>query len=186
MRRLAHLAVGLSLLCAPLGALAQTAYYPLILNGAQPQQLPSTSPLLTRAPTTSNSSLRLPHGTAPSSPVNGDVWTTTAGLFARINGSTIGPFNTGAGNVSTSGGITTNGMSYWASATGLASTAAPTNGQVLIGSSGAPPALATLTAGSGVTITNAAGSITIAASSSGGATDSFARAVLIMANFGGL
>lgn len=36
-------------------------------------------------------SLRVPHGTAPSSPVDGDIWTTTAGLFIRINGSTIGP-----------------------------------------------------------------------------------------------
>lgn len=35
--------------------------------------------------------LNVPHGTAPSSPVNGDMWTTTAGLFVRINGSTVGP-----------------------------------------------------------------------------------------------
>jgi hypothetical protein len=35
--------------------------------------------------------LLLPHGTAPNSPVNGDLWTTTAGLYARINGSTVGP-----------------------------------------------------------------------------------------------
>lgn len=39
-----------------------------------------------------------------------------------------------------------------------------TNGQLLIGSTGAHPAFGTLTAGSGVTITNGAGSITIAAS----------------------
>lgn len=31
---------------------------------------------------------RLPHGAAPSSPVDGDMWTTTAGLFVRINGVT--------------------------------------------------------------------------------------------------
>jgi len=30
----------------------------------------------------------LPHGAAPTSPVNGDMWTTTAGLFVRINGVT--------------------------------------------------------------------------------------------------
>jgi hypothetical protein len=36
-------------------------------------------------------SARLPHGTAPSSPVDGDVWTTTAGLYARINAGTVGP-----------------------------------------------------------------------------------------------
>lgn len=37
-------------------------------------------------------SLNLPHGTAPSSPSNGDVWTTTGGLYSRINGSTVGPY----------------------------------------------------------------------------------------------
>ena len=40
---------------------------------------------------TTRSSLRVPHGTAPTSPVNGDIWTTTAGLFVRINGVTVGP-----------------------------------------------------------------------------------------------
>lgn len=33
-------------------------------------------------------SLNLPHGTAPSSPASGDVWTTTGGVFANINGTT--------------------------------------------------------------------------------------------------
>jgi hypothetical protein len=35
--------------------------------------------------------LRLPHGAAPAAPVNGDVWTTAAGLFVRVNGATVGP-----------------------------------------------------------------------------------------------
>jgi hypothetical protein len=37
-------------------------------------------------------SMNLPHGVAPTSPANGDLWTTTSGLYARINGSTVGPF----------------------------------------------------------------------------------------------
>lgn len=40
------------------------------------------------ASTTSLSSLRIPHGSAPSSPVNGDHWTTTSGVYDRINGVT--------------------------------------------------------------------------------------------------
>lgn len=32
--------------------------------------------------------LRIPHGVAPTSPVDGDMWTTTAGLFVRVNGVT--------------------------------------------------------------------------------------------------
>jgi hypothetical protein len=40
------------------------------------------------AATTALASLRVPHGAAPSSPVDGDIWTTTAGMFVRINGVT--------------------------------------------------------------------------------------------------
>ena len=47
-----------------------------------------------------------------------------------------------------------------------------TNGQIPIGSTGANPVLATITAGSGVSVTNGAGSITIAATGSGGTVTS--------------
>lgn len=40
------------------------------------------------AATTTLSSLRLAHGTAPSSPVDGDVWTDTTSAKVRINGTT--------------------------------------------------------------------------------------------------
>jgi len=40
------------------------------------------------AATASLAPLRIPHGTAPTSPTNGDMWSTTAGLFIRINGVT--------------------------------------------------------------------------------------------------
>jgi len=43
--------------------------------------------------------LNIPHGVAPTTPVNGDAWTTTAGLFARINGTTVGPFPQNAASV---------------------------------------------------------------------------------------
>lgn len=53
------------------------------------------STVITKATATGGSGLRLPHGTAPTSPVNGDIWTTSAGgLYARINGTTVGPLNT--------------------------------------------------------------------------------------------
>lgn len=58
--------------------------------------------------------------------------------------------------------LTAKSMLYTDGTSILTSTAAPTNGQLLIGSTGAIPVLATLTAGSGITITNAAGAITIA------------------------
>ena len=40
------------------------------------------------ATSTTSAGLNIPHGTAPTSPANGDVWTTTTGFFARINGAT--------------------------------------------------------------------------------------------------
>ncbi len=49
--------------------------------------------LTTVASGTGSSGFNLPHGAAPSSPVNGDMWTTTSGLFVRINGSTVGPLS---------------------------------------------------------------------------------------------
>lgn len=49
--------------------------------------------LKTAAATSSTAGFNIPHGTAPDSPVNGDIWTTTEGFYARINGSTVGPFD---------------------------------------------------------------------------------------------
>ena len=54
------------------------------------------------ATATSAASIRMPHGTAPTSPVDGDWWTTTSGAYVRINGATVGPLGAGGG-----GGITT-------------------------------------------------------------------------------
>lgn len=56
-----------------------------------------TGLVLTPASATGGAGLRLPHGSAPTSPVNGDIWTTTAGLYARINSATVGPFAASAG-----------------------------------------------------------------------------------------
>lgn len=40
-----------------------------------------------------STSLRIPHGVTPPALTDGDMWTTTAGLFVRINGSTVGPLS---------------------------------------------------------------------------------------------
>jgi hypothetical protein len=59
-------------------------------------------------------------------------------------------------------GLTANSFLYSGTAGLLSTTAAPTNGQLLIGSTGAAPVAAALTQGTGITVTNGAGSITIA------------------------
>lgn len=68
------------------------------LDGATPS---SSTALIVPASTTGVSSLRIPHGAAPTSPVDGDWWSTTAGFFGRVNGSTVGPFGTGGGGSGT-------------------------------------------------------------------------------------
>lgn len=67
-----------------------------------------TGELVTAPVATSGSGLNLPPGAAPTSPVNGDVWTTSAGLYAQINGSTIGPFSAGGSPGGSSGQVQTN------------------------------------------------------------------------------
>jgi hypothetical protein len=52
------------------------------------------------ASSTGRANLNLPHGTAPTSPVNGDIWTTNSGLYVQISGSTVGPLSTGGGGSS--------------------------------------------------------------------------------------
>src|SRR5271167_2145151 len=58
-------------------------------------------------------------------------------------------------------GLTANSFIYSGTGGLITSTAAPTNGQLLIGSTGAAPVANTLTAGTAISITNGAGSITI-------------------------
>ncbi|WP_257556395.1 hypothetical protein [Sphingobium sp. CFD-2] len=72
---------------------------PLVIQSGQIKKLPSATALQLNAPTTANSSLNLPHGTAPTSPNDGDCWTTTAGLYCRISGATVGPYATGLSSI---------------------------------------------------------------------------------------
>jgi hypothetical protein len=55
-----------------------------------------TGGIITAPSATYSAGINLPPGTAPTLPIDGDLWTTTAGLYARINGSTIGPLGTAA------------------------------------------------------------------------------------------
>jgi hypothetical protein len=74
--------------------------------------------LITVASATGGAGFNMPHGAAPSSPTNGDLWTTTAGLFARINGATVAY---GAGTVTGSGAA--NSLAVWTSTTAVGTVA---------------------------------------------------------------
>lgn len=54
-----------------------------------------TGPLITAPSTAINAGLNVPSGIAPTTPNNGDIWTTSAGIFVRINGATVGPLSSG-------------------------------------------------------------------------------------------
>jgi hypothetical protein len=97
---------------------------------------------------------------------DGHTVTPTAGVINISGGNnltttgTVGP-NTATISLS---GITQHSLQVGGASNALTQLGVATNGQLAIGSTGADPVLATLTAGTGVTITNGAGSITIAAS----------------------
>lgn len=52
--------------------------------------------LVTTPSSTAQSGFALAIGLAPTSPNDGDIWTTSSGLFVRIGGATIGPLGQGA------------------------------------------------------------------------------------------
>lgn len=106
---------------------------------------------------------------------NSSTWTSCGGGSGAFDAVTVNPgdVNVTAGDVILAAGdvtLTTGAINVAAyaaagvvvnSAAGLLSTSAGTDGQILISSTGLAPAWATLTAGGGITITEAAGAITI-------------------------
>lgn len=92
---------------------------------------------------------------------NGTNWVASTSTFADTYSASSLLYSNGANTVT--GLSTANSATLVTSSAGVPSwTSSMTNGQVLIGSTGATPTPATLTAGTNISITNAAGSITIA------------------------
>lgn len=91
---------------------------------------------------------------------NGTNWLASTSTFADTYSASSLLYSNGANTVT--GLATANSATLITNSTGVPSwTSSMTNGQLLIGSTGATPTLANLTAGSGISITNGAGSITI-------------------------
>jgi len=94
---------------ASISGYATTASVDLKANIASPT---FTGLVTTQASAAGTAGFRIPHGSAPSAPVSGDIWTTTAGLFYRINGATVSPATLAGGTftglVSTPASTTTN------------------------------------------------------------------------------
>jgi hypothetical protein len=193
-RMLAALALaGLSLATAASGA----ADKPLVIESGKIKQLPASTTLQVNASGTGAASINIPHGTAPTSPSNGDCWTTTSGLSCRINGATVGPYGTGSGSaiISKDEGSTLTSATSAFDFTGGGVTASNTGGAVTVnipGSAGitAKDEGSTLTSalssldfvGSGVTATNTGGAVTVTVAGGGGGTTTNA---LTITNTGG-
>lgn len=92
--------------------------------------------------------------------------TPAAGVITMHGGNNISTSGAGSTVTYNVSGTTNHSLQLGNASASLSSLGVATNGQLPIGSAGADPVLATITAGTGVTVTNGAGSITIAASGS--------------------
>jgi trimeric autotransporter adhesin len=110
----------------------------------------------TGAVTVSNTGVLSVAGTTGEVVVSGSTGNVTLSLPQAIATSSSPTF----ANLTLSG-LTAKSFLYSGTGGALTTTSAPTNGQILIGSTGAAPAASTLTAGSGISISNGAGSVTI-------------------------
>lgn len=65
-----------------------------------------TGKLVTTAPGVATAGFNLTPGTTPSTPINGDLWTTSGGLFIRVNGSTVNLIGASAASFAATSPIT--------------------------------------------------------------------------------
>lgn len=120
---------------------------PLLIGGGT-----LTGKLITAASTTNGAGFNLPPGTAPTSPANGDLWSTSSGVYARVNGVTIDLVGGTAPSItvgSTAVLSGTAGAVLWNNAGTLANSGISINtaGNVAIGGSSATTARALLIGG---------------------------------------
>lgn len=120
---------------------------------------------------------------ASSISITGNSGGALTGNSFTFTGGTTGLTFAGAGTTETLGGtlvvanggtgattFTAHSILLGQGTSAITALGAATNGQIPIGSTGVDPVLSTITAGSGITVTNGAGSITIAASGGAGMT----------------
>ena len=94
--------------------------YDASTNTLAVEKITATGLVSTPASSTSSAGLRVAHGAAPTTPTNGDIWTTTAGIYVRINGVTVGPLGAAGGGAGTKTYATLTPMTSQPPATGYA------------------------------------------------------------------
>lgn len=107
-----------------------------------------TGRLVTAASTANRAGFSIPLGIAPSSPVDGDLWLTSSGIFVQVNGSTVGPLASSASLVmlvgTTSIGSGTDKGLLYNSAGKLGNIGTANNGVAITNGSGVPSIATTL------------------------------------------
>lgn len=106
----------------------------LVLTGAA--QIVTNKNITTLASSNLSATFNIPHGTPPTAPKDGDIWTTSGGIYARVSGVTVGPlaaeqtsyvtsFNTRTGAITLLPTDVTNALGYtpWNTATNLTTSA---------------------------------------------------------------
>ncbi len=108
-------------------------------------------------------------GGAPIEIINGNAGTATpvAGAVNIVGGSNINTVGGGSTLTVNVSGTTNNSLQLGNVGGSLTSLGAATNGQIPIGNTGNPPTLATITPGSGITISSGAGTISVSSSAGG-------------------
>ena len=117
--------------------------------------------------TSTGATLTLFPGVAPSTPGNGDIWTTSAGIYTRVNGVTVGPLSAGGGSplsVYDEGSLLTAAAdSINFTGAGITASVSGTNVQITVpGGAGGTPATTTTTLTASVTTGTAGASTTYA------------------------
>jgi hypothetical protein len=101
--------------------------------------------------TTANAGLNIAHGVAPTTPVNGDIWTTTSGFFWRQNGFTKQAANLGDNQTFTNATLTFgNSTAAGTISVGSGATISGSTKTINIGTAGVAGSTTTVTIGSSV------------------------------------
>lgn len=142
--------------------------YPLVTTAIQTQTTAATTVLM-QAYNTGGASYTTfltltADATTPTCDLSDSV-TKAGGYIYRAGGTKVAVSDGGTGV----GTLTSHGILYGNGTGNVQALAEASNGQIPVGSTGNAPVLATITAGTGISVTNGAGSITIA-SATGGVT----------------
>lgn len=155
-----------------LGGTLTTAAQPSITSVGILTGLTLSGVLITVASGAGGAGFRLPHGTAPAAPVDGDMWTTTTNLLVRLNGTTRTVVNTASSQTLTNKTLTAPAISDPTFTGTINGTPAWASSQAITIATAAQPNITSLGNLTGLTFATAIGRTIALASADGSDTGS--------------